>query len=268
MKFVFRTEDATLYVNKVETYGSYVFIKDGAEGILCRIIGEDEKLDRAPDAILSHDYINEQLYILTRQFSNSKSTFECVEYNNYMLHEAMADFDQDDNIVEHDPDIDTIPKAISYDYLYNYFGREQYAGKVVTGAYISIAFRPHKNGSEVKFLNEEPKVEIEIPSRISDKPCKETYYLCNLVSVSFDRDTLYKLDVNEPLKLQFLKIMGWDDITLDIVERGLVYEETPSCSAPMPVNEEDWNNFLKGHLDDFDIKDNVKAQCPSFGWLE
>lgn len=49
------------------------------------------------------------------------------------------------------------PKTIAYDYLFNYFGKDVFNGKVITGACVQLAIKVYKNEKEIKFI-EEPKL--------------------------------------------------------------------------------------------------------------
>lgn len=269
MRYVFRTEDATLYLKNIVKNGNLFFIEDGDNGILCRICEENERVNSAPDAVLSHDGTKERLMIMSRQFKDAESAFACVEHNNEILQAAMAELEIYDDEVSKDETIDNFePKALAYDYLFNYFGGDKLNGKVITGASVSVAIRPYKNGSEIKFVGNEPSLRVERPSRLCEDPIMQKYWLCDLLSISFDRENLFTMRVDEVLKALFLHEMGWDDIKFEVVARELDYLESEYISVPFEPSESEWNDFLRAHLDDFDIEDNSSAQCLSCRWIE
>lgn len=160
------------------------------------------------------------------------------------------------------------PKIIAYDYLFNYFGKDSFKEKIISGASIQIAFRVYKNGNEVKFTEE---------------PMAGESYLCDILCVSFDKDALYLIKKDTVIEKLFCTMYGWDKIEIGIIGFSLdYYTKIPDdlrdtlpdciknlpCSTNMEVSEEEFKKFLKGHLADFDISDNVSAQVPSVSFVE
>lgn len=69
-------------------------------------------------------------------------------------------------------------KTIAYDYLFNYFGKDMFKDKIITGASIQLAIKAYKNGEEVKFKDKE-------------EPKANNHFYCDNFKVSFDIDKLY-----------------------------------------------------------------------------
>lgn len=161
----------------------------------------------------------------------------------------------------------TQPKIITYDYLFNYFGKDTFKGKIITGACVQLAIRVYKDGKEVKFT-EEPKY--------------ENTYLCEIYKVSFARKNLFTVHKNLRVDNLFRVIFGWEKIESEVVGYTLNYlEEMPDeimedmpeqfknipCSSPMEVSEKDFRNFLIKHIEGFDISDNINAQISSVSYI-
>lgn len=158
-------------------------------------------------------------------------------------------------------------KTIAYDYLFNYFGKDVFKGEVITGASVQLAIKAYKNGKEVKF-EEEPKV--------------NNYDYSDIFKVSFDIDKLYIIEKDIRADKMFCINYGWDNIDYEIIGFSLDYldklpdgfeEKLPvqfrgfPCSAPMEVSKEEFETFLKGHIKDFNISDNINAQVPSISFI-
>ena len=73
------------------------------------------------------------------------------------------------------------PKTLAYDYLFNYFGKKTFKGKIILGASIQLGIRVYKNKQEVKF-SEEPKY--------------QNNYLSDVYEVSFDREKMFRIEKN------------------------------------------------------------------------
>lgn len=159
------------------------------------------------------------------------------------------------------------PKTLAYDYLFNYFGKDTFKGKVIAGACIQLAIKAYKGGKEVKFTEE---------------PCYNGIYLCSVYQVCFDRDSLFRIE-KRMKKDDILRIaFGWDCIKAEIAGYTLDYfdllpdeirkdlpeqlKDFPS-STPMEVTEEEFKSFLISHIDEFDITDNINAQVPSVSYI-
>lgn len=157
----------------------------------------------------------------------------------------------------------TEPKTIVYDYLFNYFGGDTFKDSVIMGASVAIAIRAYKEGKEVKFTKE-----------------PECYgkYFCDIYSVSFDREKMFVVEKDLKVDNLFRLVYGFDKIEAEVVEysldclssltddiRNIIPEELRNlpCSEPMVVSKDEFMMFLKEHVDDFDISDNVNAQVPS-----
>ena len=163
------------------------------------------------------------------------------------------------------------PSTLVYEYLFNYFGGDKFKNKVIKGASVQLAIRVYKDGEEIKFLEE---------------PCINNTWLCSVFSVSFDREKLYTIKRNvfkdNLLRLEF----GWDEIKAKVVGYSFSYEsewteeqlrdmsdmpdfikELPVCEV-MEVTESEFTEFVAGHIEDFDISDNVNAQVPSVSYVK
>ena len=160
------------------------------------------------------------------------------------------------------------PSTIAYDYMFNYFGSDQFKNKIITGANVQLAIRAYKDGKEVKF-EEEPEV--------------NNTFLCNVYTVSFDRENLYRIKKNPDQDKLLRSALGWDEIEAEVVGYSLDYKsEWPEeflkdmpesmknlpVSSVMEVTEEEFEEFLSKHLDDFDITDNRNAQVPSVSYID
>lgn len=162
-------------------------------------------------------------------------------------------------------------KTIAYDYLFNYFGKDTFKGRVITGASIQIAIKAYKDEKEVKF-NDLPFDCIKASN----------HYLNENYSVSFDKDKLYIIEKNMLIDTLFRFIYGWDKIDYEIIGFSLDYlDELPDYvaenlpdelkgypySVPMKVTKEEFEEFLKDHIKDFNISDNINAQVPSYSLI-
>lgn len=156
-------------------------------------------------------------------------------------------------------------KTIAYTYLFNYFGGDTYEGKIIMGANVELAIRVYEKGKEVKFT-EEPKKIIK-------------WYFSDIYTVSFDRANQFKVEKNLYADNTFRILHNWDKIDFEVVSFSLDYlidfteeqkknlpdfiTEMP-VSSPMTVTEEVFREFLRTHVDDFDISDNKNAQVPAY----
>lgn len=160
-------------------------------------------------------------------------------------------------------------KTIAYSYLFNYFGGDKFKGEIVMGASIEIAIRVYQNDDEVKFEN---GVELSVEGR----------YLFNCFDVSIDRDNVFKIEKNLYVDNMFRLIHNFDRIEADVIGYSLdvlvgqVKDSMPDIpkefenlpvSESRKVTEEEFRTFILDHIDDFDISDNKKAQCPSVSFI-
>ena len=161
----------------------------------------------------------------------------------------------------------TKPKTYVANYLFNYFGGDKVGERVIVGAGIDVAFRPYKNGNLVQFQSEkETYFSQELPSKevgIS----KRKRYLSDAVTVSFDRDNCFKLEINPFITKEICNHFGWDSIFIEVADVELDYMKNPWLADLWYCGEEIFTKFIKEHVDDFDISDNIIAQCPSYSWL-
>ena len=158
-------------------------------------------------------------------------------------------------------------KTIAYDYMFNYFGKDTFKDKIITGANIQIAIKAYKNGTEIKF-KEEPKA--------------KDYFYCDNFKVSFDIDKLYNIKKDIFVDNLYRTIYDWDKIDYEVIGFTLNYlDQSPdnsyemlpvelkNCpySIPIEVSKEEFEGFLKKHIKDFDIRDNINAQVPSMSFI-
>ncbi len=165
-------------------------------------------------------------------------------------------------------------KTVAYNYLFNYFGGDKYNDKIVTGASIDLAIRPYKNGDEVKF---------EDGKELSFKG----FFLCQVFDVSFDKENVFNINRNIFVDNIFRRAYGFDEIKAEIIGYsleiavGLTKDVIPELADKLPtefqsfpvsesieVSEDVFRNFILNHLNDFDISDNKKAQCPAVSFIE
>lgn len=159
-------------------------------------------------------------------------------------------------------------KTIVYDYMFNYFGGDSYKGKTIMGACVQLAIKAFKNGKEIKFA-EEPK------------KCKNVYW-CDNYKVSFDKDNLFIVEKDIIVDNLFRLRYGFDKIEAEVVGYTLDYlsslpdserKDLPKefqnlpFTEPMEVSGEVFREFLREHIDDFDISDNRNAQVPSISFI-
>ncbi|WP_373124617.1 hypothetical protein [Blautia producta] len=164
-------------------------------------------------------------------------------------------------------------KTIVYDYLFNYFGGDSYGGRIVTGATVSVAFYfIDRKGEVIGFEeNQEPRFEND--------------YLCNMLNVYYDREQCYKLTttkalgelINKNTSIKSICLVCSYSLDCDMTNTPKYHEllqDMPSfikqipMSEPIPVTKKEFEDFLKSHVDDFDISDNKPAQVPSVGWID
>ena len=158
-------------------------------------------------------------------------------------------------------------KTIVYDYLFNYSGGDKFKDKIIVGACIQVAIKVFKDRNEVKFMNE---------------PHCDRIYLSDVFKVSFDRKDLFVIKKNVPVSDFLCSYFNWDNIEAKCVGYTLDYAvPTPEdlkilspdsfkdmfTAEPMEVTEQEFRKFLRGHLDDFDITDNINAQVPSVSFI-
>lgn len=154
-------------------------------------------------------------------------------------------------------------KTIAYEYLFNYFGGDVFKGKIITGASIQLSIKAYKDGKEVKFEKE---------------PNKDGCYYDKNYKVSFDKDKLFVIKKNTEVDKFYRTVYGWDKIEYEIIGYCLDYldkapkdfiEKIPTefrdlpFSTSMMVSKEEFEAFLRTHIDDFNISDNINAQVPS-----
>lgn len=100
----------------------------------------------------------------------------------------------------------------------------------------------------------------------------------DIFDVRFDRENQFAITRNLRVDNLFRIFHSWHKIeakpvgyTLDVYEGFLGDEENelpkefqnlPTLN-PVTVTEEEFRTFLASHADDFDIKDNIRAQVPS-----
>ena len=267
-QYKIRTESSTIFTNNVLIKESYLWVEE--EKTLYRILKEDEAELQA-DAIITLGE-TEIKACRVSTFENAEVAFWAMEYNTKTMKKALEslqatlDKEPKENVLSNE--LLDRPKTYVANYLYNYFGGDKIEDKVIIGAGIDVAIRPYKDGKLVQFRSEEETYfSLETPSRLFGKRT-ETIYLTSMVSVSFERNNLYKIDVNESIMKLICEHFGWDTIKVEAVDFELDYMESELISVPWYCGKEMFVKFITDHLDEFDIADNVHADCPAYSWLD
>lgn len=267
MKYTVRTENSTLFTKDVVIKGSYVWVEE--EKILYRIIKDDEVELQADAIIMSENMTINVCRVST--FASAEVAFGAMDYNKKFvdaLESIIPALDKESEKNTSCKEAQDTPKTYVASYLFNYFGGDKVENKIITGAGIDVAIRPYKNGKLVQFQTEkETYFSLESSSRLFGKRY-DTLYLTSMINVTFDRKGIYKINVDEVIKQVICEHFGWDTITVEVVDYELDYAESELVSAPWYCGKETFDNFIFNHLDDFDILDNVHAQCPSYSWLD
>lgn len=160
--------------------------------------------------------------------------------------------------------------TLTYTYLFNYFGKNKFDEKTITGAAIDLAIKVIKDNEVIEFTEE-----INISGR----------YLSDIYTVSYDREKCYQITENPQIK-EFIKIgLKADNIEYSIVgysfdylsgfglgkeiEKDLPIEiRNMPVSKPMEVTKDEFEKFLGANVDEFDISDNRHAQVPSYSIIK
>lgn len=267
-QYIVKTEDSIIFTNEVIIKESYVWVEE--EKTLYRILKEDE-VEIQANAIITSDG-TEIKACRVSSFESADVAFGAMEYNIKTMEKALAslqakiDKGSEENVLFQEP-LDK-PKTYVANYLYNYFGGDKVEDKVITGAAIDVAIRPYKAGKLIQFRSEdETYFSIEVPSRLYGKRI-EKIYLTSMVTVSFERKNIYKIVVDESIKEIICEHFGWDTIKVEAVDFSLDYSESEWLSVPWYCGKKVFEKFITDHLDEFDIADNVQAQCPAYSWLD
>ena len=144
-------------------------------------------------------------------------------------------------------------ETIGYSYRFNYFGKDLYKGKTITGATINIVIRALENEKSINLGNE--------------ITCGNDKYLSDIYTISFHEVKLYAVDKNVCIDNLFRLVFGWDQIDYEIVGFGLDYlvsSNTLCYSTEMQVSKKEFETFIRSHIQDFDILDNQNAQVTSY----
>lgn len=271
MCYILKTESLDIPLDKVLYHGSFVFCQKKqfpSVAILCRILSDEEYTDRAPDMLLCHNGVSERLSFTSDTFETAEAAFECVDMNAKRATEILniADVSKES---ETNVTTESVPRVLCYDYLYNYFGGAVMDGRVINGASVSVSFSPLVNNEVVKFTCE-PNIVVKTESRLSEMPVTREFWLSDIADISFDKDMLVKITIDEEMERLFLETYGWDTIQTQIESYELSYWENARhhSAIPFSVSKTVWESFIREHLDDFDISDNQHAQCPSYGWVD
>ena len=156
--------------------------------------------------------------------------------------------------------------TLVYTYLFNYFGKNKFDEKTITGAAIDLAIKVIKDNEVMEFTKE---------INISDR------YLSDIYTVSYDREKYYQITENLQIKDFIKSSLKADNIEYSIVGYSLDYlsrfglgeeieKHLPIEIRNMPVSEsmevtkDEFEKFLGANVDEFDIIDNRHAQVPSY----
>lgn len=160
--------------------------------------------------------------------------------------------------------------TLVYTYLFNYFGKNKFDKKTITGAAIDLAIKVIKDNEAIEFTEE-----INISGR----------YLSDIYTVSYDREKCYQITENPQIKDLIKTGLKADNIEYSIVGYSLDYlsgfglgEEIEKdlpieirnmpVSKPMEVTKDEFEKFLGANVDEFDISDNRHAQVPSYSIID
>ena len=156
--------------------------------------------------------------------------------------------------------------TLVYTYLFNYFGKNKFDEKTITGAAIDLAIKVIKDNEVMEFTKE---------INISDR------YLSDIYTVSYDREKYYQITENLQIKNFIKSSLKADNIEYSIVGYSLDYlsrfglgEEIEKClpieirnmpvSESIEVTKDEFEKFLGANVDEFDIIDNRHAQVPCY----
>lgn len=267
-KYIIRTEGSTTFTDDVIIKGSYAWIEE--EKTLYRILKDDE-IELQADAIITFGEKHIKACRISI-FENAEVAFGAMEYNIQTMEKVLESLQStlDRESEENNQNTEPLDKPKTYvaSYLFNYFGGDKIEDKIITGAGIDVAIRPYKNGELIRFRSEkETYFSIKAPSRLFGER-SERIYLTDIISVSFDRKKLYRIDIDEDIKKLICEHFGWDTIKVEAVDFELDYAESEWVSAPWYCGKETFNKFITNHSDEFNIADNIPAQCPAYSWLD
>lgn len=273
---VLKTEiGVTSYKNcYMEEY--FCFLEEPGEkenNILFRIVSEDEldHFDNSPDVIIENNGTEYKAFVISTKLKTLDEVSIWLKHNK-IAEEMMMKFmsEQENNSVaaaEENKEPEE-PHAVAYSYLFNYFGNDTYKGEKVTGAAIDIAIRFFKDGKEILFKKQAPSVKVKSKSELFGERIT-TIYASELIDVSFDRKKLFNIEPQLEKLMLYKEKIGCDDITCEVVSFNLdvLDKNFQFVSEPQKVAEEDFREFLQRNVDEFDIRDNVHAQCPSVEYI-
>lgn len=160
--------------------------------------------------------------------------------------------------------------TLVYTYLFNYFGKNKFNEKTITGAAIDLAIKVIKNNEVIEFTEE-----VNISG----------WYLSDIYTVSYDREKYYQITEDSQIKDLMKTGLKADNIEYSIVGYGLDYlsrfglgEEIEKAlpiemrnmpvSESMEVTKDVFEKFLGANVDEFDISDNRHAQVPSYSIIK
>lgn len=143
-----------------------------------------------------------------------------------------------------------------YDYAFIAEGGRSFNYKedLIGGMSINVLFKLFRDGQEIFFDKEDETIDLN---------GKEHCYLFDLLTCSFDRETILRFDLNTKLlnKSDSAIEIKWeiDSFQKDIGDGFLVCEL---------ITEKEFMDIMKANLDRFDNKDNKGAQTTSYFWKE
>lgn len=152
-------------------------------------------------------------------------------------------------------------KRIVCNYMFNYFGGEQFEGKRITEAGITLAVKVYKNSKEVLFEN---GVEPKAGNR----------YIPDIYEVSLNRNGQLIIEKNQFVEKMFQDVFGWDKIESNVTgyfintacesngwEEKLPaeFQNTPS-NEPVVLTKQVFDSFLTHNTKDLGMPDDKRAQ--------
>lgn len=141
---------------------------------------------------------------------------------------------------------------LGYDYILLARKAFTYKGDLVSSMSIDVLFRVFDDKGDEKFFEAEDLVEQELPLK-NGKYC----YLTDLLTCSFDRESILRFDPN----LSLLKDSGYTlqwEIDSYWKDLGEIFV------SPESVERFEFMEIIKTHIDEFDNSDNHSAQSCAY----
>ncbi|GAB6456067.1 hypothetical protein bcgnr5390_12350 [Bacillus luti] len=141
---------------------------------------------------------------------------------------------------------------LGYDYILLARKAFAYKGDLVSSMSINVLFRVFDDKGDERFFEAEDLVEQELPLKNG-----ECCYLTDMLTCSFDRESILKFKPN----LSLLKDNGYTlqwEIDSYWKDLGEIFV------SPEAVEEDEFMEIIKTHIDAFDNSDNRSAQSCAY----